>query len=56
MSYISSEKNAKLKLFVIELIKREILTCREIFYTKSCTRNQSLFCKKMLSKIGIFLA
>ena len=28
------------------LIKREILTSREILYTKSSTRNQFLFCKK----------
>ena len=33
------------------LIKREILTSRKILSTKSCTRNQFLFCKKMLSKI-----
>ena len=38
------------------LIKREILTSRKILSTKSCTRNQFLFCKKMLSKIRIFLA
>ena len=38
------------------LIKREILTSRKILSTKSCTRNQFLFCKKMLSKIWIFLA
>ena len=38
------------------LIKREILTSRKVLYTKSCTRNQFLFCKKMLSKIRIFLA
>ena len=47
-------KNAK--LFVMALIKREILTSRKVLYTKSCTRNQFLFCKKMLSKIRIFLA
>ena len=28
------------------LIKREIHTSREVLYTKSCTRNQFLFCKK----------
>ena len=28
------------------LIKREILTSRKVFYTKSYTRNQFLFCKK----------
>ena len=37
-------KNAK--LFVIALIKREILTSRKVMYTTSCTRNQFLFCKK----------
>ena len=44
------------KLFVMALIKREILTSHKVLYTKSCTRNQFLFCKKMLSKIRIFLA
>ena len=38
------------------LIKREILTSRKILSPKSCTRNQFLFCKKMLYKIRIFLA
>ena len=38
------------------LIKREILTSRKVLSTKSCTRNQFLFCKKMLSKIQTFLA
>ena len=38
------------------LIKREILTSRKILSTKSCMRNQFLFCKKMLCKIRIFLA
>ena len=28
------------------LIKREILTSRKVLSTKSCTRNQFLFCKK----------
>ena len=28
------------------LIKREILTSREVLYSKSCTCNQFLFCKK----------
>ena len=32
------------------VIKIEILTSPKVLYTKSCTRNQSLFCKKMLSK------
>ena len=47
-------KNAK--LFVMALIKREILTSRKVLYRKSCTRNQFLFCKKMLSKMRISLA
>ena len=38
------------------LIKREILPSRKILSTKSCMRNQFLFCKKMLSKIRIFRA
>ena len=37
-------KNAQ--LFVMAMIKREILTSRKVLYTKSCTRNQFLFCKK----------
>ena len=28
------------------LIKREILTSRKVLSTRSCTRNQFLFCKK----------
>ena len=44
------------KLFVMALIEREILTSRKALSTKSCTRNQFLFCKKMLSKTRIFLA
>ena len=32
--------------FVMALIKREILTSREVLYMKSCSRNQFLFCKK----------
>ena len=47
-------KNAK--FFVMAMIKRDILTSRKVLYTKSCTRNQFLFCKKMLFKIQIFLA
>ena len=49
-------KNAK--LFVKVLIWREIVTSRKVLYTTSCTRtrNQFLFCKKLLSKIRIFLA
>ena len=38
------------------LIKTEILTSPKVLYTKSFTRNQFLFCKKMLSKIWIVLA
>ena len=34
------------KLFVIALIKREILTSCEVYYTKSCTHDQFLFCPK----------
>ena len=33
------------------LIKRESLTSRKILSMKSWTRNQFLFCKKMLCKI-----
>ena len=33
------------------LIKREILTSRETLYTKSCKRNQLLFCKKYAFQI-----
>ena len=36
------------------LIKTEILTSRKVLHTKSFTRNQFLFCQKMLSKIRIF--
>ena len=43
------------KLFVMVLIKTEILTSPKVLYMKSCTHNQFLFCKKMLSKIQIFL-
>ena len=38
------------------LIKREILTSLKVLYTKSCKRNQFLFCKRILSKVQIFLA
>ena len=38
------------------LIKTEILTSPKVLYAKSCTRNQFVFCKKMLFKIQIFLA
>ena len=48
------EKNRK--TLYMTLIKREILTSRKVLSTKSCTRNQFLFRKNMLSKIGIFLA
>ena len=37
-------KNAK--FFVMALIKRKILTSHAVLYTKSCMRNQFLFCKK----------
>ena len=46
----------KRKTLCMALIKREILTSRKILSAKSCTRNQFLFCKKMLCKIRIFLA
>ena len=36
------------------LIKREILTSREVVYTKSCSRNQFLFCKKEAFQIKDF--
>ena len=44
------------KTLCMAMIKREILTSRKILSTKSCTRNQFLFCKKMLCKIRILLA
>ena len=47
------EKNVK--LFVMAMIKREILTSRKVVYTKAFTLNHFLFCKKMLSKTRIFL-
>ena len=28
------------------MIKKEIIISHEVLYTKSCTRNQYLFCKK----------
>ena len=34
------------KFFVMALIKRKILTSHAVLYTKSCMRNQFLFCKK----------
>ena len=38
------------------LIKREILTCRKVLYTKFCTCNQFLFCKKdALQNLFFFL-
>ena len=46
----------KRKTLCLTLIKREILTSRKILSTKSCTRIQFLFCKKMLCKIRSFLA
>ena len=42
--------------FLRELARRLILTSRKVLSTKSCTRNQCLFRKKMLSKTGIFIA
>ena len=35
------------KTLCMALIKREILTSCKILSTKSCTRNQLLFCKKI---------
>ena len=50
INYLPWQKKKKnAKLFVMALIKREILTSREVLYTKSCTRNQFLFAKKMLN-------
>ena len=40
----SPRKSAK--LFVMALIKREILTSHKVLYTKSCMHNQFLFFKK----------
>ena len=37
----------KAKLFVMALTEREILTSRKALSTKSCTRNQFLFCKNI---------
>ena len=48
-----SKKNAK--TCVMALVKNEILISREVLYAKSCSRDHFLFCKKMLSKILIFL-
>ena len=45
----------KRKTLCMALIKREILTSCKVLSLKSCPRNQLLFCKKMLSKIWIFL-
>ena len=42
------------KLFVMALIKTEILSSPKDLYAKSCTRNQFLFCKKMPSKFTDF--
>ena len=46
----------KRKTLCMALIKREILTSRKILSARSGTRNQFLFCKKMVCKIRIFLA
>ena len=51
---LSREK--KSKALCMALIKREIRNSRKILSTKFCSRNQLLFCKKMLCKIRIFLA
>ena len=45
--YCFYTKNAE--LFVMALFKREILTSCKVLHTKSCTCNQFLFCKNMLS-------
>ena len=42
--HLINEESAK--LFVMALINIEILTSRELLYSKSCMRNQLLFCKK----------
>ena len=54
--YKTTFPRKKRKTLCMALIKREILTSRKILSTKSCTRNQFLFCKKMLCKIRIFFA
>ena len=46
-------KNAK--LFVMALIKREILTSREVLYKRLARVISCCFAKKMISKIRIFL-
>ena len=45
----------KTKLFVIALIKKEILTIREVLYMKPCMCNQFLFCKKVTFQNTDFL-
>ena len=55
--YKTTFPRKKRKTLCMALIKREILTSRKILSTKSCTcctRNQFLFCEKMLCKIRIF--
>ena len=57
--YKTTFPRKKRKTLCMALIKREILTSRKILSTKSCTcctRNQFLFCEKMLCKIRIFFA
>ena len=49
------EKKSKTLLFRA-LIKREILTIREVLYTKLVRVISLCFAKKMLSKIGVLLA
>ena len=50
-----SEKKSKTLLFRA-LIKREILTSREVLYTKLVRVIGLCFAKKMLSRIRVFLA
>ena len=56
MESVTREK--KIELFVYGNDKGEILTSREVLYTKFCKRNyiKFLFCKKDAFQIQIFLA
>ena len=56
--YKSTFRRKNAKLFVIALTKTEILTSREVLYTKffNLTRVISSFAKTRLSKIRIFSA
>ena len=47
------EKRKTLVLY-IALIKREILTSRDVSYTKSCTRNGSCFAERCFPKYRFF--